>query len=180
MAMWQIMPMHNITLEWLEKYKSQLMSFSQINESQILTIFRKPEEPIDLTNISEDSPYVYQTMIHIFRKYGDQALPLYGNCEPADKHRILNHFGMPGDDVGLTEFFCWFGYGLEEDEFREMFSGGEIASSNQPALQGQGDFDLWQTNCIKFYYEQATEDQRTMIIKKYNDERVCDTDSDDE
>lgn len=159
-----------ITIDWLNQYRSNLIEFSNITESQIRDIwFRKGEthlEDFSALEYDSDAP-LYQKMIFRFRNGGNLASRLCNQIDPSNQSLILCYFGMTWNDGReLIDFFAWISNSLGIYHILELEG---CIKENSTYIK------IWKENDINFFFSLPLEKQIILInkcnemLKRYNE-----------
>lgn len=163
-----MLPMKHISIEWINLYKQNLITFSNITEMDIRDIWiRKGDIYVD--NFSEleydyDIP-LYQKMIFRYRNGNNLATRLFQGCDPCNKRRLLNNFNMIYENTHeLIEFFAWISNGLGVYNILE-FEKEEISENHMDYVKE------WRKNDIEFFFLLSSKVQN-QLIQRYNKECI--------
>lgn len=153
--------MRHISLDWINKYKDNLINFSNITEYDIQDIWHNPSEPFltdfSLLQYDYDIP-LYQKMIFRYRNGYNLATNLYQGCDPCNKRKLLYHFDMLYDNIyEIIDFFAWISHGLGPYHIKEL----------KPADENDNYLLKWKANNIEFYFS-LSDDLQIKLVNKFN------------
>ena len=183
--------LHRITLQWIAKFKLQLLKLSYLTEEDIRDIWIRQGEDmtVDLSTIiyNYDIP-LYQKMIFRFRNCNNSAVRFFHQIDPCNQGIVLRRFGLIFNNMTevselcntknpielllrgtgeLVEFFSWIANGLGSYNITML----EFNDFNEELCQKSSFVKSWSKNQVEFFFG-LSEQKQQELIDQYNKECV--------
>jgi len=160
-----------ITLEWLNRFKPQIVKLGAMTKSDIRNIWILPSErrDIDLSTIEYhyNAP-LYQKMIFRYSNCKFSAPSFFRQIDPFNQQRMLDYFSFVEIDASeLIEFFAWIANGLGSYDITVL----EFNDFNDELCQKSTYVQKWQDNQVTFFCD-LPEQVKLDLINRYNKECV--------
>ena len=147
-----------------------MLLFSNLNEDNIKTLWKKPGEIdiVDYTHIeySYDLPLYVKFIIRYQTTSRRAAASLYNQLSPGYRNMLLNWYRLYGLEY-IVDFFVWIENSLGSYDISRL--EGVFDNSDDSNYVKE-----WRENSIQFFFSLNKETQMSLILRYYEDIQRCD------